>query len=143
MQCHAVSRFKDRITIVYALFQVTLSSENFSTLRLRTTRLERYEWEHRIWSYTCPFLYWSLTHTCSILYYFRMRYLLISSVVTALLAWGVAVSSWMFIAAATLIILAICGCVAMATKLVSCMCLGPCIGTLTGYSLLHYSSCNV
>jgi len=73
---------------------VTLSSANFSTLRLRTTRLE------------------------------RMRYLLISSVVTALLAWGMAVSSWMFIAAATLIILAICGCVAMATKLVSCMCLG-------------------
>jgi len=41
-----------------------------------------------------------------------------------LLAWGMAVSSWMSIAAATLIILTICGCVAMATKLVSCMCLG-------------------
>ena len=46
---------------------------------------------------------------------------MISSIITALLAWGMAVSSWKFIAAATLIVLTVCGCVVMATKLVSRM----------------------
>ena len=55
-----------------------------------------------------------------------MRYQLISCLVTVLLAWGVTVSEGRWIAAAALVILIACGCVAMATKQVcrsylSCM----------------------
>ena len=46
----------------------------------------------------------------------RVRYQLISCLVTVLLAWGVTVSGGRWIAAAGLVILVVCGCVAMATK---------------------------
>ena len=48
----------------------------------------------------------------------RLRYQLISCLVTVLLAWGVTVSGgrWIAAAALALVILVVCGCVAMATK---------------------------
>lgn len=48
--------------------------------------------------------------------YIRVRYQLISCLVTVLLAWGVTVSGGRWIAAAALVVLVVCGCVAMAMK---------------------------